>query len=379
MEDTQWGDFDDLDDLLGLPLVYPQATAAPLPAPPPHPDHPPPPAQDDCIAPAAATSAVVAPGWKDITERAAENIDTRQRAPVRKGVTRPFPGFTPARGKTEGETWREYLLNVYAECLHEDPKPDPEGAGCSLNYGKEKNGCMARVCVACRWMKEKNLGAHLASDKHQHKVEMHKLEGQKRELEEAAEGERQKRQRAEGTIYAKKMELIKTEGPGVLEHEPQEVRGNRNFMLAAVALHGCALKYASEELQKEREVVLTAVTQDGKAMQFASRELSLEERDQEYINDIFRGKHDTALGINPSELRASLAPTSATVTYDEAERHYSQMTMEQLSTRALEIGVTSISREGLMTIAGTATDRKDALIKLIIQKSAENIGTLRGE
>eukprot|EP01048_Picozoa_sp_COSAG05_P000073 COSAG05_NODE_2_length_63105_cov_159.292956_16_plen_138_part_00 len=108
-------------------------------------------------------------------------------------------------------------------------------------------------------------------------------------------------------------------------------------------------------------------------------ELSLEERDQEYINDIFRGKHDIALGINPIELRTSLAPTSATVTYDEAVRHYSQMTMEQLVTRALEIGVTSISQEGLMAIAGTATDRKDELIELIIQKSAENIGTLMGE
>ena len=51
-------------------------------------------------------------------------------------------------------------------------------------------------------------------------------------------------------------------------------------MLAAVALHGCALEYASEELQKDREVVLTAVTQDGKAMQFASRDFW---RDREFV------------------------------------------------------------------------------------------------
>eukprot|EP01049_Picozoa_sp_SAG25_P008673 SAG25_NODE_801_length_5268_cov_3.548849_8_plen_365_part_00 len=187
MAGTQVGDCDVFLELEGIPPADLNVAAAFLPAPPPH---PPPLTQGDCTAPAAAASAVVAPGWKDITEKAAENIVTRQRAPVRKGVTRPFPVFTPAREKVDGETWREYLLNVYAECLQEDPKPDPEHEGCSLNYGGARNGCMARVCVACRWMTEKNLKAHMGSTAHLHNVEV------KRAWEEA-EGERQKRRKVE--------------------------------------------------------------------------------------------------------------------------------------------------------------------------------------
>eukprot|EP01047_Picozoa_sp_COSAG01_P055629 COSAG01_NODE_6215_length_3788_cov_25.233085_1_plen_333_part_10 len=285
MAGTQVGGFDAAflqEDLGGLPLADPHVAAAPLPAPPPH---PPPRAQDDCTAPAAA-STVVAPGWKDITEKAAENIDTRQRAPIRKGVTRPFPGFTPARGKGERETWKEYLLGVYAECLQEDPKPDPEHEGCSLNYGGARNGCMARVCVACRWMTEKNLGAHLASDKHRHKVELHKLKGQKREAEGAAEEERQKRRKVEeSAAVAKEREkksclVSVSKNPGALEFAPQEFRADKEFMLQAVAIHGCALEYASEELRADREVVMRAVAHDERAMAYASRELW---RDREFV------------------------------------------------------------------------------------------------
>eukprot|EP00971_Amphidinium_carterae_P292118 5799047-Amphidinium_carterae.1 len=47
------------------------------------------------------------------------------------------------------------------------------------------------------------------------------------------------------------------------------LRGDREFVLKAVALDGLALKYTTVELQADYEVVLTAVMQNGYALQYA--------------------------------------------------------------------------------------------------------------
>ncbi|CAJ1361959.1 unnamed protein product [Effrenium voratum] len=60
---------------------------------------------------------------------------------------------------------------------------------------------------------------------------------------------------------------------GLLRHAPEELRGDREFMLEAVAQDGRALQYASEELRGTREFMLAAVAQDGRALQYASEEL----------------------------------------------------------------------------------------------------------
>lgn len=44
-------------------------------------------------------------------------------------------------------------------------------------------------------------------------------------------------------------------------------------MLVAVAQNWRALQYASEELKKDKEVVLAAVAQDGRALEYASDEV----------------------------------------------------------------------------------------------------------
>ena len=60
-----------------------------------------------------------------------------------------------------------------------------------------------------------------------------------------------------------------------LQHASEELKNNREFILAAVTQCGAALRYASEELKNNREIVLAAVTQDdcGWALKYASEEL----------------------------------------------------------------------------------------------------------
>ena len=64
------------------------------------------------------------------------------------------------------------------------------------------------------------------------------------------------------------MELIKH-----LKYASNEVRANKENVLAAVKECGRALKYASVELRADKEVVLTAVAGDGKSLEYASVEL----------------------------------------------------------------------------------------------------------
>jgi hypothetical protein len=58
-----------------------------------------------------------------------------------------------------------------------------------------------------------------------------------------------------------------------LQHVSQELRGDREVVLAAVAQDGRALQYASATLRGDWEVVVAAVAQDGSALQHASGEL----------------------------------------------------------------------------------------------------------
>ena len=55
---------------------------------------------------------------------------------------------------------------------------------------------------------------------------------------------------------------------------PNELRADREVVLAAVRADGDALQYASDELvQADREVVLAAVNQRGDLLWYASNEL----------------------------------------------------------------------------------------------------------
>ena len=59
----------------------------------------------------------------------------------------------------------------------------------------------------------------------------------------------------------------------LLYNASEELKNDREFILAAVTQNGLALRYASEELKNNREIVLAAVTQNGWALIDASEEL----------------------------------------------------------------------------------------------------------
>jgi hypothetical protein len=64
------------------------------------------------------------------------------------------------------------------------------------------------------------------------------------------------------------------------EYISEELKKDKEVVLAAVKQDGYALQYASEELKKDKEVVLAAVKQNGYALKYASEELK---KDKEFM------------------------------------------------------------------------------------------------
>jgi len=64
----------------------------------------------------------------------------------------------------------------------------------------------------------------------------------------------------------------------VLEYANQELRGNREVVLAAVEQNGLALRHANQELRGDREIVLAAGQQNGGALRWASRDLQTDRK-----------------------------------------------------------------------------------------------------
>ena len=60
-----------------------------------------------------------------------------------------------------------------------------------------------------------------------------------------------------------------------LRFASDELKADRQVVLAAVAQHGLALQHASSALRNDREVVLAAVLQHGEALVHASAELQV--------------------------------------------------------------------------------------------------------
>ena len=58
-----------------------------------------------------------------------------------------------------------------------------------------------------------------------------------------------------------------------LEYASDELKADKEVVLAAVKNHGSSLKYASDELKADKEVILTAVKNYGYALEYASDEL----------------------------------------------------------------------------------------------------------
>ncbi len=78
------------------------------------------------------------------------------------------------------------------------------------------------------------------------------------------------------TLFRDKKEIAMIlVGKGLKEIEDfsAELRNDRDVVLAAVQLKGCALEFASLELRSDRDVVLAAVQQNGAALEFASLKL----------------------------------------------------------------------------------------------------------
>ena len=85
-----------------------------------------------------------------------------------------------------------------------------------------------------------------------------------------------------------------------LEFASEELRAERQVVLAAVKQFGNALEYASKELRADREIVLAAVKRNGWALRFASKELRA---DRQFVLAAVKAGGD-ALQFASVELRA---------------------------------------------------------------------------
>ena len=60
-------------------------------------------------------------------------------------------------------------------------------------------------------------------------------------------------------------------GGGALEHAVNNLKKDKEIVLAAVKKRGYALEYAHKSLKKDREIVLEAVKEEGYALEYADR------------------------------------------------------------------------------------------------------------
>ena len=60
-----------------------------------------------------------------------------------------------------------------------------------------------------------------------------------------------------------------------LKSAPEELKGDREIVMAAVRQSGWALQYAAEEMKGDREVVMAAVAKSGYVLQFATEEMKV--------------------------------------------------------------------------------------------------------
>ena len=86
-------------------------------------------------------------------------------------------------------------------------------------------------------------------------------------------------------------------------HASENLRANRQIVIAAVQHCGCALDSASDDLKADREIVLVAVQNDATSLKYASRSLR---GDREIVLAAVRENH-TAL----SERRSRGAPLAS--------------------------------------------------------------------
>ena len=85
----------------------------------------------------------------------------------------------------------------------------------------------------------------------------------------------------------------------VIYHATEELKGDREIVLAAVSKDGDALQYATEELKGDREIVLAAVSQDGRALNCATDGLKA---DEEMMRHALEQSPDQLVGVKVSLL-----------------------------------------------------------------------------
>ena len=73
-------------------------------------------------------------------------------------------------------------------------------------------------------------------------------------------------------IFYKTLSLVKL-NPVALKYAADELKKDREIVLAAVKNDGLALEYAADELKKDRDFILAAVKINGLALEYASDEL----------------------------------------------------------------------------------------------------------
>ena len=68
--------------------------------------------------------------------------------------------------------------------------------------------------------------------------------------------------------------------PSAFEFAPEELRGDKDFVLAAVAQNGLAFKFASQKLKGDKDFVLAAIEKSSSAFIYASQELK---KDKDFV------------------------------------------------------------------------------------------------
>ena len=146
-----------------------------------------------------------------------------------------------------------------------------------------------------------------------------------------------------------------------LRDAPDELRSDREIVLAAVNAHGDALEYASQELRSDPEIVLAAVNNEGRALQHASQELR---SDREIVLAAVN-KDGCALKYASQELRSDREFVLDAVNNNAYFLHYASQ--ELRSDR--EIVLAAVNKSGYALEHASAELRSDPEVILSAAKT----------
>ena len=169
-------------------------------------------------------------------------------------------------------------------------------------------------------------------------------------------------------LPGKKEALDKVSKAGwVLRFEAEDLRADKDVVLAAVSQNGLTLGYAAKELRADKEVVLAAVSQDGRALEYAASALR---GDRDVVLAAISKDGWAALKYAAKDLRADKEVVLAAVSQNGLALMYAAEDLKE----DREVVFAAVRQDGLALCFASAALKADR--EVVLAAVRQNSGAL---